>query len=64
MASTVSNGNDRSEKWQQPFTKGKFAALMQAQTEAQAQQSKIFFFLVLALVMLAFAKHKFAASDQ
>ena len=25
MASTVSNGNDRSEKWQRPFTKGKFA---------------------------------------
>jgi len=24
MASTVSNGNDRSEKWQRPFTKGKF----------------------------------------
>ena len=26
MASTVSNGNDRSEKWQRPFTKGKFAS--------------------------------------
>ena len=26
MASTVSNDNDRSEKWQRPFTKGKFAA--------------------------------------
>ena len=27
MASTFSNGNDdRSEKWQRPFTKGKFAA--------------------------------------
>ena len=26
MATTVSNGNDRSEKWQRPFTKGKFAA--------------------------------------
>ena len=25
MASTVSNGNDRSEKWQRLFTKGKFA---------------------------------------
>ena len=25
MASTVSNGNDRSEKWQRPSTKGKFA---------------------------------------
>ena len=25
MASTVSNGNDRSEKWQRPFTKGKCA---------------------------------------
>ena len=25
MASTVSNGNDRSQKWQRPFTKGKFA---------------------------------------
>ena len=25
MASTVSNGKDRSEKWQGPFTKGKFA---------------------------------------
>ena len=26
MASTVPNGNDRSEKWQRPFTKGKFAS--------------------------------------
>ena len=26
MASTVSNGNDRSEKWKRPFTKGKFAS--------------------------------------
>ena len=26
MASTVSNGNDRSEKWQLPFSKGKFAS--------------------------------------
>ena len=29
MASTVSNGNDRSEKWQRPFTKGKLAAAFQ-----------------------------------
>ena len=26
MASTVANGNDRSEKWQRPFTKGKFVS--------------------------------------
>ena len=30
MASTVSNGNDCSEKWQRPFTKGKFASTMPA----------------------------------
>ena len=27
MAPTVSNGNDRSEKWQRPFTKGKLGNL-------------------------------------
>ena len=28
MASTVSNGNDRSQKWQRPFTKGKCASVL------------------------------------
>ena len=32
MASTVSNGNDRSEKWQRPLTKGKFAAATEGPT--------------------------------
>ena len=40
MASTVSNGNDRSEKWQRPFTKGKFASQIE-EKDLQRKRSRL-----------------------
>ena len=40
MATTVSNGNHRSEKWQRPFTKGKFAVAT-CGSKSRSQRSTI-----------------------